>query len=61
MKITCTQDEKEMAILSMATSESFCPFDKTESVVCTGGYHENCRRCIEKNVEWEIEDGEQDG
>ena len=58
MKITCTQDEKEMVVISMACSEH-CPFDKTESVVCTGGYHENCRKCIEANVEWEIEDGEQ--
>ena len=50
MKITCTQEEKEQLILTMAHSGQ-CPFAMSEGYKCVNGY---CNSCIEKGIEWEI-------
>ena len=53
MKITCTDDEKEMMIIALAESTE-CPFDFTESVVCRVPPSLNrCMECVRKNIEWE--------
>ena len=58
MKITCTKDEKEMLIISLANS-IHCPFEFTESVSCKVAPNLNtCMECVRKNIEWEVTDDE---
>ena len=54
MKITCTQEERDQLIISMAGSVQ-CPFAETEGHSCDGTT--NCRRCIDEGFEWEIVKG----
>ena len=51
MNITCTQDEKERLILAIMNSE-YCVF-----VGETPNCPNDCGKCIEKCVEWEITGG----
>lgn len=53
MKITCTDDEKEMMIIALAKSGD-CPFEFTEGVVCRFPPNLNgCMECVRNNIEWE--------
>lgn len=56
MKIICTKEEKRL-ILQAFEDANLCPFFSTFGVLCSM----SCDACKEKNIEWEIEDGEQDG
>ena len=51
MKITCTEAEKEQLIATMAHSFQ-CPLAKSDHDCDT-----ECRACIEKNIEWDIQEG----
>lgn len=56
MKIRCTRTQKDL-ILQAFKDGQVCPFeDVTMFIMCSM----NCDTCIKKNIEWEIEDGEQD-
>ena len=57
MKINCTQEEKEWLVVSLMTSEEPCRFETTGSYTNC----KNCRECLNKNIEWEIKDCEQNG
>ena len=62
MKIICTQSQKELLIECLKDSPK-CLFG--QDIECppmeelNGGWCGN--KCIEENIEWEIEDGEPDG
>ena len=57
MKINCTKEEKEWLVVSIMTSEEPCRFETTGSYTNC----KNCRECLNKNIEWEIKDCEQNG
>ena len=52
MKIKCTQDEKEQLVMVLSCGIQ-CPFAETKGHWCDGTM--NCRPCVEKAIEWEIE------
>ena len=56
MKITCkcTKAEKETLLNALIAGE-LCIYEGDFSVCYGAGY---CRQCLEKKIEWEIEDGE---
>ena len=54
MKIECTEQEKEMIILSLADGVNFCPFEETRGIVCKCSV--KCKECIEENIIWKISD-----
>ena len=55
MKITCTQAEKDWLVECLMTSEPICIFADDEFTGCG-----SCTECLDKQIEWEIEDGEDD-
>ncbi len=56
MKIICTEDQKQIIVEALARSYN-CIFPKEEKKCPESGY---CAECIEKTVEWQIEDGDGD-
>lgn len=59
MKIVCTDDEKEVLIISLANS-IHCPFEFTESVHCKANPNlSGCIECIRENIDWFCADGEE--
>ena len=52
VKIKCTQDEKEQLVMVLSCGIQ-CPFAETKGHWCDGTM--NCRPCVEKVIEWEIE------
>ena len=53
MKIICTDDEKEMLILTLASSKN-CPFEFTGDVPCDELPHlDRCMKCIRESIEWD--------
>lgn len=58
MKIQCTAEEQKILIPILATN-MMCPFEHSEKKVECYGEWDGCIDCVSKNVEWEIEDGEQ--
>ena len=54
MKIECAGKEKKL-LIDMFMESGTCPFD---SAHCSEW--NVCRECFEKNVEWQIKDGEQE-
>lgn len=56
MKIICEQIEKEKLIRTLA-SEHRCVGAAEKGNRCP---YETCEECVEKNIEWEITDGEQE-
>lgn len=59
MKIECTESEKNAIIRAAASSEMFCIFDNTQSVVCRST-QKVCGKCVEENIEWVIKEGEEE-
>ena len=57
MKIVCTKDQKPLIVEALAMSNN-CIFPK-EAKKCPKSF--DCFECIEKTVEWQIEDGDGDG
>ena len=55
MRIECTKKEKEL-VLEAFEDANVCPFDDAFGISCSL----NCKACTEKNIEWEIKDGEQE-
>ena len=49
MKITCTQEEKDFLIDSYLNNRD---------CACQNKSYEDCYKCIEVSIEWQIEDGE---
>ena len=57
MKIVCTKEEKEMLIPAIANSIRCLLHGKTgKEEICER--MTTCTECAEQNIEWEIEDGE---
>ena len=54
MKITCTEEQKPLIVEALAMSNN-CIFPK-EVKKCPKSF--NCFECIEKTVEWKIEEGD---
>ena len=57
MKISCTNEEKETLTESIVES-SMCPFPlyiNCRTWLCN---REDCIKCVNKNIEWEIRDGD---
>ena len=54
MKISCTKGEKKVLTMILRNEANFCPFEKLKDNYCGG----KCEECIEKNIEWQIEDGD---
>lgn len=50
MKISCTQEEKEL--LKEAIPSAYCVFDFFETEKCKG--YKNCQECLEENIEWNV-------
>ena len=59
MKIICTSDEKEVLMKSIIKSP-ICPFAATTDCPVETCYEAECEDCVNKLVEWEIKDGEQE-
>ena len=57
MKITCTSGEKKVLMMILENEANLCPFDVLEETYCNG----KCRECLEKNIEWDVKDGDGDG
>ena len=57
MKITCTEDQKPLIVEALASS-CHCFFPRgIVRCICA----DSCSECLEKNIEWQIEDGDGDG
>lgn len=54
MKITCTQLEKDWLIDALMNTETPCFFETTGTYINC----ENCKKCLNEKIEWEIKDGE---
>ena len=57
MKINCTKREKEI-ILKAFHDADLCPFEERFGVICCPG---SCDACCEKNIDWDMKDGDGDG
>ena len=55
MKISCTKKQKFMLIPAIARAND-CLFP-ADIVDC--GKMENCEKCLEENIDWQIEDGDE--
>lgn len=56
MKIICTTEEKEWLLESFMTSETLCIFSGSDFAGCPADI--SCRECLEKKIELEIKDGD---
>ena len=55
MKITCTEYQKPLIVEALASSyHCFLPQPKRGH--CK--FEDSCSECLEKNIEWQIEDGD---
>ena len=57
MKISCTKKQKRMLIFAMARSND-CLFP-ADIVNCRK--MESCEQCLEENIDWQIEEGDDNG
>lgn len=53
MKIICTEEQKPLIVEALASS--YHCFSPTKDH-CK--YVDSCSECLEKNIEWQIEDGD---
>lgn len=54
MKIICTEEQKPLIVEALASSyHCFLPPPKDH---CK--YEDSCSECLEKHIEWQIEDGD---
>lgn len=56
MKIVCTEEQKPLIVEALAMS-CHCFFPPTKDY-CK--YVDSCSECLEKHIEWQIEDGDWD-
>lgn len=59
MKIVCTQEEKEMLIESIVKS-TLCPLLASIDCPVEICQRQQCTKCMNEKIEWEIKDGVQE-
>ncbi len=57
MKIICTKEEKTALVELIGGDQYKCPFAFNTNI-CSK--YEDCKNCVANEVEWQIEDGEQE-
>ena len=54
IKITCTEEEKQVLISVLATNRDECPFEHSDVEECRADT--NCWLCVSENIEWDIKE-----
>lgn len=57
MKITCSKEDKEK-IISVFSKSPYCFGSPIRLGISGACRYENCRKCLENTIEWDVTDGD---